>query len=529
MIDDLANAGGTRQIDTDVCVVGSGAAGLAFAREFLGTTMRVLVLESGGVNREERAASLNQGRDVGVPNPGLIEGRLRIFGGTTDIWPGACVPLTEMDLSERPWVPFSGWPISFQDIQPYYRRAADLLHVAVEAFQEEVWSVVGVDGLEFDERLLSHFIALFSPRPYRFLGKVLRQDLQRASNIRVLLHATATELRTDPSGTTVESLEARSLTGQRVEIRARAFLLACGGFENARLLLLSRAVESAGVGNRHDLVGRFYQDHPHARVGTIHADRPTALQKRYGASFRGFPPKPKPYPKIRLSPKLQQREGVLNSSATIVWDNDAQAGEEGLVRLFRAVRSLRTPVSPREEIMKIIRDLPGTARFVGRYVRGRASITPPRSMWLLNGAEQAPNPDSRITLDDELDGFGLPRVRLNWRMTELDRRTAEVMAEAVGQELHRMGLARLDIPSWLKSGTEGWSANMFGVFHPSGTTRMAQDPTRGVVDEHCQVHGMSNLHIAGSSVFPTSGYANPTFTIVALAIRLADRMKSALG
>ena len=527
MIEDLADTGGSRQIETDVCVVGSGAAGLAFTREFLGTRTRLLVLESGGLEREPEVESLNEGHNVGVLNLGLMEGRRRVLGGTTDVWPGGCVPLTELDLSVRPWVPFSGWPISLSDIHPYYRRAADLLHVPFGVFHQDVWSAIGVDGLHFDEDLLSHFIAVYSPRPHRFFGMALRRDLERSTNINVLLHANATDLRTDPAGTTVEGLEARALTGQRMEVRARVFVLACGGFENARLLLLSRSLETAGVGNRHDLVGRFFQDHPHAYTATVDTDCPAELQKRYGASYGGFPPKPRPYPKIRLSPELQEREGVLNSAGTIVWDIDPQAGEAGLVRIFRAMRSSK-PTLPREELRKILRDGGGTARFIGRYLRGRASITPPTSMSLLNAAEQAPNRESRILLDDARDAFGLPQVRLDWRLTELDRRTAEVMATTVGRELQRLDIARLDVAEWLERGADDWSANVFGAFHPSGTTRMSSDPRAGVVDEHCAVHGMSNLHVVGSSVFATSGYANPTFTIVALAIRLADRVKLSL-
>lgn len=242
--------------------------------------------------------------------------------------------------------------------------------------------------------------------------------------------------------------------------------------------------------------------------------------------FRGFPPKPRSYPKIWLSPDAQRKHEVLNYSANAVWDIDINSAEDGMLRIFRALRSLRRPLLPWSEVRKIIRDMPGMTLFLARYLRGQASLTPPRSIWLLSMAEQAPNPDSRILLSDQLDAFGLPKLKLDWRTTELDRRTHEAMASAVKDEFGRLGLAQVELADWLKPGSAGWSSNLLGAYHPTGSTRMSTDPKFGVVDEHCRVHGVGNLYIAGSSVFPTSGYANPTFTLGALAIRLADRIKA---
>ena len=528
MIHDLLKMSGTAKFETEVCIVGAGAAGLTVAREFLGSRTHVLVLETGGINREEQADDLNQGENVGVPDPGSLEGRARVFGGSTDLWSAVCIPLSESDFLKRPWVPFSGWPITLDDLEPYYARARTLLQVPVSAFRPGPWNLDGVGGLEYDPDLLSHCPIAFSPRPHRYFGKVLRRDFEHSANVSVLLHATATDIRTHVSGATVESLEARAILGQRAIVRARVFILCGGGFENARLLLMSRNVDITGVGNRHDLVGRFYQDHPSARIGTIYSAQSAVLQKSYGISFRGFPPRPQPFLKLRLSPELQRRQQVLNCAAEIVWTIDEASGEQAMLALFRGLRALRTPILPRAEVLKVLRDFPGTARFIGQYLRGRPSLTEPKSMWLFSMAEQEPNPSSRVTLSNQRDALGLPQVRVDRRMTELDRRTAEVMALTVRDELQRLGIARVELPEWLQGPAEDWNPHMMAPFHPTGTTRMASDPKRGVVDETCRVHGVDNLYISGSSIFPTSGYANPTLTIVALAIRLADHLRSVL-
>jgi choline dehydrogenase-like flavoprotein len=198
-----------------------------------------------------------------------------------------------------------------------------------------------------------------------------------------------------------------------------------------------------------------------------------------------------------------------------------------MLQVFRTIRALRTPLVSLADFRRVIGDLPGTAAFVGRYLRGKSSLTPPKSMWLLSMCEQAPNPDSRVMLSDQRDPLGMLRIRLDWRLTELDRRTAEMTATSVRDEFSRLGIAQVKQAAWLSSASD-WRQHLSGAFHPTGTTRMSVNPGDGVVDANCRVHGTANLYVGGSSVFPTSGYANPTLTIVALAIRTADTLKSAL-
>ncbi len=260
-------------------------------------------------------------------------------------------------------------------------------------------------------------------------------------------------------------------------------------------------------------------------LATLTTKRPQLLQETYGVFYRG---RLRHNPRIRLSPELQRHEEVLNCAASVVSRIRSDSGEEALLRLLHALRSRRLPSGAGRDVARLIRDAPGTARFVGRHLRGKPSVTTPAGISLLSMAEQQPNPDSRITLAGSEDALGVPRVRLDWRLTDLDRRTLEVMAQTVRAEFQRLGVAQVEVAPWLMNERERWTEQIAGPFHPTGTTRMASDPTRGVVDATCRVYGVRNLYIAGSSVFPTSGYANPTFTIIALAIRLADQLKADL-
>jgi choline dehydrogenase-like flavoprotein len=152
----------------------------------------------------------------------------------------------------------------------------------------------------------------------------------------------------------------------------------------------------------------------------------------------------------------------------------------------------------------------------------------PKTIRLQCRAEQYPEPDSRITLSDQLDALGLRKACIDWHLSELERKTARRMVETVGAEFERLNLGKLELSDWMRPEIEDWRSWVKEGNHHSGATRMADDPRQGVVDRNCRVHGIENLYISSSSVFPTTGTANPTFTIIALAIRLADHLKQKL-
>jgi choline dehydrogenase-like flavoprotein len=232
-------------------------------------------------------------------------------------------------------------------------------------------------------------------------------------------------------------------------------------------------------------------------------------------------------PSFCASPALQEREQVLNSHAFLLRRTVPPAGVRAAARLWRQVRQGRVPDDLTEAVWALLRDLDEVATFsYDRLVAGERAARSFETLSFSVRAEQEPNPASRITLGHERDALGLRRVELDWQLTGRDKRTVEVMTKALGAELARLQLGRVRLAEWLLDGTAVWSPEMHGGFHHLGTTRMAADPKAGVVDADCRVHGIGNLHIAGGSVFPTGGCANPTLTIVALALRLADHLKA---
>ncbi|HEY9660081.1 MAG TPA: GMC family oxidoreductase, partial [Allocoleopsis sp.] len=512
MIEDFQDYQDGAQINTDICIIGAGATGIAMAREFLGSNVEVLVLESGGLNLEPAIEALNQGESIGLPSykNALVDGRNRVLGGTTRTWSGQCVPMDDIDFAPRAWVPHSGWSITKADLESYYHRAEAYFKVEGEVYDERIWQQFGMQPPAIDKSKLEYKPSVWCP--YRDMGKLYYQELKQAKNIKILLHANVTQLQANETQSVVEQVEIRTLDGKKGKIRARAIVLAGGGIENARLLLLSN-----NLGNPYDVVGRYFQEHLQGYCGIIETDTPLNLQNPYALLYKN---KTRYLPRLHLTANLQEQEQVLNCTSNLVFEFAQDSAADAIRRISLAVRKGKLPKTLSQDLQTLVKDSGNLANLLyRRYVKGRSSGARPSRIQLITLAEQAPNRDSRITLSDQRDALGLNLVRVDWRLTDLDRRTAEVMTRTVQADFARLNLAKVTLPEWLTDDRGNWQPNFSGAYHPIGTTRMAENPREGVVDSNCQVHGVANLFIAGSSVFPTGGHANPTLTLIALALR----------
>lgn len=509
-------------VEADLCVVGCGPAGSAIARSLSGTDLRVCVLESGGQIPDPDTADLANGANVGHPYFALKETRARAIGGSSHLWEEylRVRPLDPIDLERRPGLPWSGWPLEPEDLAGYYAAAHELLNVGSNRYDPASW-----DGDESSPLPLSGSLATTTVFRYTNSYDLTARGfgLEQSANVMIVTMATANEV-VEESGTITE-IRATGLEGPRFSVRARAYVLAAGGIENPRLLLTGRTASSGGIGNEHDLVGRFFMEHLHVRSAVF---RPSAAVSDFGfylqhaddggASVRGA-----------LVPAFDvlRHEGLLNSSFLLLPSSEVHASDayRSLAVLGRRVQRRQTGA----DAGSTAAHLAGLARRPASTLRAAAKMTTRRTgpavYQLAATAEQAPDPDSRVTLGATRDRFGVPRPVVDWRLGELERRSIRRAEESIDAELRFAGLGRLDH----LLGNEQPRRILRGHWHHLGTTRMDDDPRRGVVDRHGRVHGVGNLYVAGGSIFPTGGYANPTLTIVALSLRLGEHLAGSLG
>lgn len=473
-----------RSIETDLCVIGAGAAGIALARELSGARFRVALLESGGFEPDPDTQALYRGQVYGRHYFTLDACRTRQFGGSTNCWQGLCRPLEPIDFELRDWVPHSGWPFDAEALRPYYVRAQEVLRLGSFRYAGSDWASPGLAPLPFEGDAIQ--TRVFQVAPLR-LGEIYRDEIANAPNVDSYLFANVVKIETWPARGSVRSVRVACLDGNTFAVRARVFVLATGGIENARMLLAS------DVGNPHDNVGRYFMEHPHVMAGAF---LPSNAELPLGF-YRGHPVGPATIAGyLSATDALQRSERLLGFCSFLAQEAPLPEFEQALSRVVLAMDQ----------------------------AAGRPAD---RAVFFMNEVEQAPNPNSRVRLGEERDALGMRRVRLEWRLSSIDKRSIRRAHVILGRELGRAGLGRLQL--MLSDDEYQWPAEMAGGRHHMGTTRMHRDPKLGVVDPDCRVHGIENLYVAGSSVFPTAGAANPTLTLVALALRLADHLKEGMA
>ncbi|MDP9055007.1 MAG: GMC family oxidoreductase [Acidobacteriota bacterium] len=531
MISDMRTIPRDATLEADVCIIGGGAAGIAIAREFIDGHLKVILLESGGLHSDSAVQKLYAGHSVGEPyyKP-LDECRSRYFGGSTNCWGAIFRPFDAIDFDKRSWVPLSGWPVSYKDIRPWLRQAHAYYGAGPFIYDASAWSAAQIPPAGVNPEMFSPMVWHFNSRADTVsFGRRFRNELRAASNVHVLLNANATDLLTNESGRVVERLRARTLDGKVRHIRARTFVMACGGIENARLLLASTGnggTQGHGLGNERDLVGRYFHEHLEMPIGFLvnNGDIPRGASysrlHRLGATFC--------LPGLALPPSVQAARRTLNAALSV----DPIYDRESALIAFQNLRSS----------LKAKRVTPGLLRQLWKLCAGGNKLAPeawrrvvqgdrpqgePDKFFIFARAEQAPNRDSRVKLAADTDPLGMPRACLDWRTNELDRAAFKLMIDSVASEFPRLGLGNVIANPWPED--SGWLEGMVGGPHHMGTTRMSGDPATGVVDRNCRVHGLAGLYVAGSSVFPTGGHANPTLTILAFALRLASHLRENLA
>lgn len=513
----------------DLCIVGGGAAGITIALEFANSGVEVLLLESGDLELDDATQELYRGEDIGLPYFDLEYSRLRYFGGTTNHWGGMCRPLDPIDFETRDWVAHSGWPISYDEFSAYLPRANTICEIPDSSYDADYWMIAQAKSLGRSyEQNKSDFavfddtfhpgILQFSP-PTKF-GETYRQKLEAADNIKILLNANVTNLDTPTNPNKVDKLQVMTITKKQATVHPKQVVLATGGIENARILLASNKTHARGLGNKHDLVGRFFADHIELESGYILTNSNTKFFDQFKELLR-----PARF-SMDVKPEVQRQNKLVNICMTIERAHNQSITADGV----SAARKLSKQISRGKWPDNFLSDVGTAILGMDDIISYTWSKNKPKKSGLyliMNRVEPQPNPDSRVILSDELDALGMPQVKLNWQLSELDYHSIYQMQNMFAHHLGQSGYGRMNIE--LDQIFNSWPDFTHGGNHHMGTTRMVDNEKKGVVDKNCKVFNIENLYIAGSSIFPTYGHANPTLNLVALAVRLADHLKIKMG
>ncbi len=532
-------------LDADVCVVGAGAAGTVLAHELGRAGLATVLLEAGGLKTHGGSQRLYRG-ETDDPQRHLPpdRDRSRGLGGTTSIWGGRCMPLDPIDFAPRPWIPGSGWPVGPAELDPFFRRAHDYVDCGPYLYDAAAAGLEGglIEGFR-DGELTTGSLERWSP-PTHF-GKALRGELERAGTVRVVVGAVAVGLDMSEAGDRTEAVRVRTLRGRRFTVRARHVVLAGGGLETTRLLLATGRERPRAVGDHSGWLGRGYMTHIGGVVARIDFTPGVRIIFGYEQDPSGV------YVRRRfwLSDAAQREHGLVNMYALLdrplLDDASHNSAILSLAYLAKRLvqrqssgaitgaggghyehywRHIRNLLLGAPEVLSVLPKF-GRQRFLtGRRVPSLLLSRDDNSFHLYFHAEQSPSRDSAVELTDDTDALGMPRLRIRWRVSDADVEAVHRAHLLIGEALRRQDKGRLVFLG--EDPRADIRACKSTLGHHIGTTRMAADPGDGVVDRDCRVHGTANLWVASCSIFPTSSQAHPTLTILALALRLADHLRT---
>ncbi len=552
MIADARAAGLPDRIEADLVIIGAGAAGIALAVALADTSINVVVVEAGGPKYSSTIQDFYRGESVRPAAHSPVDMyRRRVFGGSTTLWGGRCIPFDPMDFEHRPWMKYARWPIAYEEMADHFPRAMEIVEAGLPEFRADAaleGPATMVAGVASADVILDR-IERFS-RPTDF-GERYRKRLASASNIRLFTNAPTTRILLGDDGTAAGVQV--NIDGRTRTIAAPRIVLAAGGIETPRLLLAGNDARPQGLGNEHDLVGRFYQCHLEGEVGRLqflcpqNQIRMDYEQSRDGIYSRRY---------IWLSPEAQRRHKlaglVIRPAHPGIVDPDHRDPVLSAMYLAKAfivpeyarkMTALEHHARARRggsalnyhaaHIRNLLLGSPRLASFAYDWTRRRiladrklpsVVLSNPEGVYPadMNG-EQEPNYHSRVSLGAERDALGMRRVRIDWRATQADYRRMLDGLRVIAGAFAASATVRLDLAGIDESSLSQTIVPIGG--HHVGTVRMADDPHSGVCDRNGEVFSVPGLFVAGSAVFPTSSFANPTLTLIALTLRLSDHLK----
>jgi choline dehydrogenase-like flavoprotein len=506
--------------EADVCVVGAGPVGITLGLSLARSGRSVILLESGGLMIEPEVQVLNRSHVVGRIHRGVHEGRVRALGGTSKLWGGQILTYDPINFEPRPWVPWSGWPFCLSELNPYYLMALEFEGLGDCLNEDEdVWRKIRLSLPCFSEGIKLH-LSRWCPEPD--FGNMYGHEIASAKSLRCILHASVTTL--SVTNKVIQSVLAKCLSGKQIRIKASYFAFCAGAIETARILLHeTEEGHPAPWAGRNSLLGRCFQDHPTFECADVFPRNPVSIHRLMDMIYLD---RHKYQPRLYMSHLRQTEYRSLAAGGILLFKTNSKA----IHSIRSAARKFFRQPSPRSSLeagWAATSNLGFFARQSYRYcVRRRAFNPDDGGVRLLAFVEQAPDVRSRVTLSDDLDRLGMKRVRLEWKLGWPELQTLSKFAQSVRQSFEDSGLAHVVVEPAVAAQDTSFLDRGWDNYHHMGTARAAESCDHGVVDGDLKIFQVDNGYICGCAVFPTGGFSNPTHTAIALALRLADHLRT---
>jgi len=508
---------------SDLLVVGAGVAGLVIADHFRGAGFTVDILESGGLTYEQASQVLNEAEMAGKYHAGTKDGRFRMYGGSTSRWGAQLLTMMPSDFESKAHIPGTGWPLSPSELNPYLHASELLLGVDHLSYCSDLHNHLPSPVPYLSEPGLQYRFSKRARYSYRNMARTLGQRCKADANTRVFLHATATNILLNESGSSVNYLQVRAPNGRSFRFHGRQVVLTAGSIEICRLLLASCSVHGNGIGNTTDQLGRWFHDHLAVNAAVLCPQNRQQFLNKISPWYLGST---RHNLKLSTTAAWQARNKVTNVSGQLLFEYTKTSLFAWLSHQVHSYKfgssAHRFHTAP---LLNSTAELYDIFHLIWMRIAARRLWCPKTANIVLRiDSEQCPTADNRITLSRNLDVLGMPKAVIHWHWGECERRSFAAYKQLFASQWQAWNVGEL---TWLVDFEKDsdWDKHAVDSYHIMGGTRMSSNPNSGVVDSDLAVHGIANLSIASLSVYPSGGSANPTLTLMMLALRLADRLK----
>jgi choline dehydrogenase-like flavoprotein len=513
---DLEQMAPGEPIHSGICIVGGGIAGLVLATQMASAGIDVTLLEAGGLELEDRSQALYEAEMGQTRHTGTTLGRFRTFGGSSTRWGGQLLSYPEAILHPVPGSPSHAWPLASRELEHHYEQVLAIFQIPPLPFDDTLLTALGHDTVAFPPDVALRY-SKWAPFQRRNLAQTIGRECLDSAKIKLYTHANVASL--EGSDGAIRNARVLDYSGRAFLFTAEHFVVCCGTVESSRLLLLS-----PDVPDPYGQIGRGFGDHISLPVALLGSKARSAVSRMLGPFFADGVLYT---PKIEAASELQRDANLLAVMAHFTIEEPEDSGISAVRNVLTSIQHRRLKEALTKNLVPMIRGIGDIVRLAWALkVKKRRGISSRATMRLNIDLEQSLDAGNRVTLSDNVDALGLRKAMVHWTVSEQERETVRRFAPMVRDRLESIGIPAFE---WDPAISTGATITLTDTYHPFGGLRMGSDPQVSAVDTQLKVHGTSNLYVASCAVFPSGGSSNPTFTLMALTMRLADHLRSLIA